>query len=721
MESSNKNYFYYRNPMLKYTLSPQISEIENRQFICFIDTNLSAINIYSLEKLTLHFSFIVPHKIEFFCYNGLNLFIYSSSFIYKYYRDKLVYKIEVKNKPNKLFYKNGKLYMQSYQEIVNEGIVNEGIINEVKINEEISNEGIVNKRIVNEGIINEVQINNKIEDIKESNKILIYNENEVKIVKINNKTVIYKINTSNLATVFKTVDRNIFVFLYGNNSIDIYDIKKDRKIFTISDFTGQNIEMISSQGYELIIIAKNTLFIYNMKYKKIVETIENVLYAEFKKEEEIFIIQNDSISIFKKLNNKYSQYKRRIFMNDGSKMKVYKNNNIILYNKNRVYKMNIYKDEQNKDLIANKNNNLTDHFSLSISNNTALFRDNSHLYLIDLVTDSKKLFIKKTVDFCKLFYDVVLFYSQNKLFLVHKDSKRILLEKFNSYNLKDAAINGKNLVLLVKEEKYFLEIYKITERFSKIEKTAEIEICGREIREKFEETVEFIQSNLLIVKIGSFLSVTNLSTVLRKLDGFLYSVDESKRFILTCDFNKIALSDILTGIEVERIDCVHDLNQIKCIQLIDGLKYFMVLYNNGQIAQFSSKIKSINEENRNLMKLEGKKEEIEISGQFLLLINNSLSNIEGNKMNYKNVDFTAKGNFIGNIDLFKNCISKGDFNLYIRSLNCKEVNSIVKYLIDNKLVERTVLLLNKLMECKGKYIGKENVNKLLEIFEECRN
>ena len=98
---------------------------------------------------------------------------------------------------------------------------------------------------------------------------------------------------------------------------------------------------------------------------------------------------------------------------------------------------------------------------------------------------------------------------------------------------------------------------------------------------------------------------------------------------------------------------------------------------------------------------------------FLYDLNRSVTLENKNSQSFKKIS----NELYKEIDLYKNCISKEDVNLYLQGLNRVETIQMFKMIIQKNKVLELSHLVNRLLLYKGKYIDKKILEQLNTIYK----
>ncbi|EED44313.1 hypothetical protein EBI_24209 [Enterocytozoon bieneusi H348] len=690
-----KQNFYnlYRNPMnaFKYTCLPQICIINDMKYILLLSSQKTntEISIFDIEDLSIQFYFTINYNVVKYLFkNGIVILLKNSNILEFYRRNEKFKHIELENK-----------IIQDFQFIDDEIMILYQLDNAFYL--------LYQDKPI---ILDFVESNIESLQLIKNNKILLISQNIIYIFNYKKNKCIYKIKfVSSIFKVQNTIDNNIFIIIFKNNTVIVYDIKKDKKIYNISGFNttiDSQIDCYGTNG-KYVLFKDTNLIIYDLELKQYIQEI-NAIFGLFLNENKIIIINYNKIEILCK-NKKgfFIQYKVRKILSKITNICKFKDF-IIIRNEFNVFLINPFKDEQNKLLFTSKVE-ISDIEVNTNSNelNCIIFVNNN---FIDIkINEKNKKIIRRKADWFKAYLNYIIIGHQNNIFIIHKKSLRVVfhidITEINPVYTKSTCCYFNETILIIGVETDII-VYEHNFIYFKLKFT-----------KHFDNIIQFID------QINDKLYILTKSPKLFNEKYILY-VFEANNIIFECYCDTFDICDKYLVINIASI-CKFYYNfilinvfdfkfHIKTILLIRGIDFIAILNasNNFELYTINNIFHEYTKKNT-MIQTEDNSTETDKELLFLYDLNRSVTLENKNSQSFKKIS----NELYKEIDLYKNCISKEDVNLYLQGLNRVETIQMFKMIIQKNKVLELSHLVNRLLLYKGKYIDKKILEQLNTIYK----
>ena len=436
-----------------------------------------------------------------------------------------------------------------------------------------------------------------IHSLKEyQNKILIISEyNDVSICTIYNYNTRKSIFTFNIlgtvSQISHTVIKDVLGLGMDDGRIIIYDIKKNKEVFLIKNLHDHEpqckISGISFMQRMLACVLNNVLFIYDLEMKKIITRLTDVLFAQFIAVDLILVVSFESIAIYEfdgSADDKLRIIKSRTMIHgniDG--MKRLSDKELIVWNTNKIFKINLYRDEENG--YINKNNmeieniDIDGFIAVKESTRLTIYGDLANKFETDGYANNSciKLIneLKVHADWIRIHRDFCMVGVDKQVFFINICSKREVFVLKVDERVWDGDFGSDKLVILT--EKRILaytyeEAYKTdSKHFEEIQigEALNNEIDSIEIKNR---TIRMF-GNVVIVHIGNKLQIS-CGESQRIINASAYSLDLHTKYLSVIYDGEYYLYDLVTGLKLEHICCA---KQLKDVVSIGKLKFIVLI------------------------------------------------------------------------------------------------------------------------------------------------
>lgn len=565
------------------SLQPSFTVIKETPFL--LVPSIHTFTIYNLQDLKTQFISVTFPNISCIVQSGVFIYVASENWVYKTLRGMIISKIRIENVSEMIKFGNYLVLNTKNQLIILECEDNSSNYetSEFLIKETDNNHEIQEKSSFNElyRLSYETKVKMILHPNTYVNKILIVFENgTAELFNLSSQKSIFKYEFGKVSCISQTDILDIVAIGMADGSVKIYNLKKNRLLFTIQDFIGSPVKYLSFKGNFASIITNNC-YIYNLELKKEVHTRENCYFA---------LIINESTALFTTKNSievltleDFNILKSRKVLNESiQSITSYSKTDLLLSSQDQVFKMNIYRDEMNRflkvkgtveQLSIDDTGRVRLRSSSLINNNVdsnPLFNSNILLYgenqLSYIDRDLKwHNFIHMKCRFIKVFKDFCLLGSNTQVLVMNIKSKRVIctLKLEIPCSLISGHLENDTFTILThdKVQTYDFDLNLIFnyDLSSKIE-------SGNISKHENMLFIQSIDSDLLVVSCDSACPISRTFNIQK------YAV--SSRILIGILNDKIKIFDLPTGTLIDTVDTNKNLIDIA---VLDDLKFVAVL------------------------------------------------------------------------------------------------------------------------------------------------
>lgn len=695
IETSESNILkLYRTPtkMTSSTHNCSISVINNIPYV--LVPGSFSYTIYNLQDLTLQFISTPFEKIDRIIHSGVFVYILSRGIIFKTYRGEVcdTYKLEFCCDEIIDFLKFGSHFLVCSKREIHLFYCRDMEVETDIINEDSADENNLNntKSYEKECFIIKSNIFKYQSDITKIfhpmaylNKILIvFDDGKCDLFNLNSEKTIFSYNFSKpIKGIAQTSVVDVVGLIHQDNTIGVYNLKKNKVIFTINEYKNNEVKEINFKDNHMLVgCGTGIVSIYDLEMKKEIFQKDG-LSGLLINSEMAFLVTKNSIELF--TLNDMKILKSRCILNSGVKsIKAYSDADILLISENALFKMNIYRDEMSmflktpfkpiKFVSYNTNGNI-----LITSGSLSYIKKGKWHKFVNLNPIFSKIFL----DFAMIVMKLEAGYS---ILIMNIQSKRVIL-KFKADEFVSGDFDNENITILTKS---FILLYnyngKETNRHYFLES------------ERLENFSVIISEKATIEKIGNIFFIKDTyiyvytDKLIRRFVGNSFSLDTSIKIMATVNDKYIYLFDLISGNILDRILTNKDLIDVAIVNHSGTFKYLLVLDNASDVHLLS-----------NLSHFNS--------------IKNEITSVQLIKQNFSQITIKKETSFYRDLMIFKDIQGLTehliDSDLTIKALDKHQVNEILIF-IKRGLIEDfygTQNVLNKLLLYKSRFIPSEDL------------
>lgn len=719
--------------LFDYVLYPQVFE----EYIAIITKNSNKydVNVYSTKTFNVVFYFSTEIEIESYVFAGNSIFIQSGNKIHTFKREQLVKTLKVdgeilnveKNinwskENNKIcvayaFYKNGgKYFVKELDGEEKEFEIFIEVQNNNQIKDNLNNEKPKKTKIDNNFTFTHLYA-------YFNNKVILTTKTGLSMHSLSKNKILFTKNfgRDQIVDLKITQAANIIVIKFKKFFM-VFDIKKGEEVYKIDAFEDCKIENVQLSNIFMEYACFRTgekCFIFNMNKRKIIYENTNNSFLYMFDSTDILQIKNH-LELLKK-NNKGTYKISKTKYNIGNIKRIFrcKDNSQMMYLVcgEEMYKINVFNDKD----ITKINYTVKDTTDLILKE----FNDVLFLYdkeTLTIIQNNKVISrIQRRMDWFESEHECILFGHGKNIYLVFYKTKSVgfhvdLSEKIeNSKDFKTTCVCFTRNKVILNVQCFTNNAKKSILLFIKhscIEYEIERNIDIHENISNFifeDDKIYFIENDKIkIIDCYTFLiKDTKIMSTRFDLDNnVLISYDQN--IIYFYDSNNFKLLNVFKG--KNKVEKVLSIKGHKCIGVMDELKIFNIYtVRNIFIDQFL--VQTEKEEDQS-------KKETNSILMFLENINKNLKVHELNSNKSNKMSFVKeKMSLYNEIAFYKNCLIKNDVEFYLKSLTREETEKIVEYILEHGKVKTFDYLMNRILMYKGRYLDKEILQKVLDVFK----
>lgn len=658
--SLNSNFRFYRTPTsgISSTLRPQIRVVREVPYLLIPIEN--SFYIYKLEDLTLHFICPPIEGIGAMCFNEQDVIVCAQDRIYRIFRGEIVsiystttneYIKDTENLPSPdheiidvcrfgtylvvLTSKNQLIVFEHAEEVrdpLDQIEAQGGWLDAPAVRPtndksvyitEVSRINLEERAI---RIYHPYTYTNKLLVIYESGMMELYN--------IAKSRVIFTFDLkAGILDIGQTEVLDVLGILLNDGTVRVLNIKKDKVVFDITTYSKQaksngsniipsirNSQVDFKDRYAMILI-DGRMAVYDLELKREVFSKDGVLSALIVSKDVLLVSMADSVELYNVED--FTLLKKRWFLSGPvNRIVATSEREVLFIGPSKLFKMNVYKDEQNVYL---KNKRNIEHVALG--RNTLVYGERHLNYLNQ--DNGYYDFIDRKCDWIKTYDDFCFIGCGNRCLLMNIKSKRIVLDFRLQGTKKDAVVQGKKedspteakkssslftyetneIDPVILDGDFTIDKFTILTRtrimtFSykrallfSFDTTA-ITICNEPPTYKLRASVPSSKPLSLPVNFNTIKIVGSLyflhggnnlavlcNTTARTFKADRYSLEPTNKFIATVYESKLVLYDLVSGRIVEQISAniaIKDavlLDNLKFIGVLDVNDHFHLLFN----------------------------------------------------------------------------------------------------------------------------------------------
>lgn len=498
------------------------------------------------------------------------------------------------------------------------------------------------------------------------NKILIQKYDKILMYNFIKNKIIYEFKSTkpDILKIKNTKIVDVIGLIYENR-IDIVNLKQDKILYTL-EFTGNGGSFfnLDFSDDKLIYVQNNTLFLYDLVNKYKILHKSGILNAQFIDNDYILVTTPSEILIYEINNGRLDMIKNKIMHISGiNNMEFINNKNFILVNGNSVVRYNLVNDNNSNKIIINRDDLEIESVKSSCYKDNIIVYKKNTLWKIDLVNNRSTFLLRNEIKDLSLYKERILFVT----------------EKYNIMNINSKLIH-----------------YKLDKRFDNVIYYENYVISFNENMISIINYIDKKQYSLNVNEIVKIRVVDNFVCVLTKLNLLFYNFDELEYFrvynikniidfdiknkiLSVLDRNYIYIYDILSNIEIDKINLIHE---CKFIRFSSDNFFIVVVTNKDEVLLLSNKV----------YKIENNFDEIVLND---VMINSDLSE-QVNKVRWNINDI---------------------FNITYKDLDLNNIlEDILNNLNDDYLKYNTIL--NKVIKKYYKSFDKDLLSKFYEKYKE---
>ncbi|KAI5150841.1 U3 small nucleolar RNA-associated protein 21 [Enteropsectra breve] len=729
--SKSKMFQYYRTPTsFTSVIPPQIRAINDIPYIMVPSENSFA--IYSLQSLQLHFlGPVFDTPVADAIYDSHKVFVAHQNAISIVNRGEVIFTQELRE-------------MQQIKKIVKFGdqMAVLGTHSELSFytfhEQDIANTGAEDTAVDEFGnavspfnnviLTHQYELERASDDIIDIlhphtyiNKILIcHRSGAVDIFNINSKKIIFSFNLGmEIAALCQTGLLDIVAFMGTDGKIKIMNIKKNKTVLELDNYITKagikndinndtnniNIKdikescvkncLLRSIDKYLLIIRNEELFMYDLETKKEIFMRERALSAAFINPEMFVVTSADAIEIYEIENLKVLK-KREMMKETIRSIEKQDDRTMVLVGDSKIFRMSIYRDEQNCYLMRNAEIEKYD-----INGEILIYGKNG---VFNIKNDGKKNFIvDRRFKWVRIYKEYFMGAYNERVMIMNLVSNRIVFEK--QINFIDGVFNNEKIVLL---DESHLRIFNYSGEETKAYRVAgDGGILSGMNPGTIKDTKLVLVDNLIVFKNSSTISVI-CGDKYKKYQGEEFCLDNSGKIMGVINSNVLSLIDVVSGEEIERIEMN---KMLKSIVFMDDLKFIGLLdvcnevhllsnnsyFSNGKIAQLSG---------------------ADASQVYMGSCSANASHKEDLDKNFKT---DLESNFYKKMLLYKDNLKEMDMEIIIRGLGREELGEIL-LMIKNNLEKDFIKeqqILNGILRYRGMEIACDSsLNDIYRIIKE---
>lgn len=418
-----------------------------------------------------------------------------------------------------------------------------------------------------------------------TNKIFIAFEDGTSLLyNIDSNKEVFKFSLGCITAIAQTSVVDVVGIVMRDGRIQIYNLKKDKLIFEITGYIGKKIKRIDFKDKTAVIVGDG-VFIYDLEFKKEIHYVSSAFSGSMINNEMALLTSGNSVEILTIDDLKI--LKSRKILNSGIlQILQYSQNELLLVSKEKLFKMNVYRDEMNA-FLKNKNPiELVDVDSATgfgIEHPTLVMYGEKKISYID--TNGKYHdFITQKCQFLRVFRDFCLFGTKTKIVIMNLKSKRVVL----THNINpgetviDGFLDGASFSILYSNQicKYdFSSKVLFQYALPHSVESGNLQVC----QETFFVVQKKIPRLTVIFTDVQGLDATNVSV--REFEISSFSIDPSCKIIVGIKEMDILIFDILSGNLLERIITN---KMLAGVAILDNIKFICVLDSESQVHLLSN-------------------------------------------------------------------------------------------------------------------------------------
>lgn len=737
IKSENSLFKFYRTAtsLTSKNLHPSITVLKNSPYLLLPSDNSYA--IYDLQCLKLQFLGPILPSISCIAQSGAFVYVCSNDTIFRTVRGEITGKMGFPGLSiSKMLIFGSSFILKSDYELIICECEETSHINDkqVEMDKTKHSTGEEEDRTVSfkqeeDGFLKECyRLNypdNKITDVfhphSYANKILISFENGTsQLYNINTNRKIFVYSFGSVVAMAQTSVVDVVGLVMSDGLIKIYNLKKDKLVFEITEYIGKNVRKIDFKDKMAVIVSDN-MAVYDLEIKKEIYRKPAAFSGLMINDDMALVTTSNSVEIL--TLDDFKVLKARRILNEGIRRLVrYTPNEVVLVSDDKMFKMNVYRDEMNSFL---KSKTSIEHLDIDTSINAEVENPNIVIYgdkqlaYIDRECKHHSLITQKCT-FVKVFRDFCIFGTKTKVVIMNIKSKRVVLvlpipqdneaidawldnysftvlfsNKMCKYNLKSEILFQCDLTKNIKDGSLYCygKLYFITD-YSILTVISHEDRFNTRTSDKYNVGVGYDRK----------VSETNPnrndmdSIVLRTFEVSRFTVDSSCKVLVGIKDANILIFDVLTGNLLETIPT----NKILVdVVILDSFKFICVLDSNSQIHLLSN----------------------------LSHFNSTIdSSILGTTVIPQEISIVKKeGNFYKDLMLYKSFASTADHDLVLKGLTRPEVKELLGIIRGNiqkdffasqRLLNKLLLYKNGIIEASDLIEIKEEVNRKLKEIEE---
>ncbi|ELA42287.1 uncharacterized protein VICG_00687 [Vittaforma corneae ATCC 50505] len=556
-----------------------------------------------------------------------------------------------------------------------------------------------------------------------TNKILIsFEDGSSQLYNISTNRKIFEYSFGSAIAMAQTSVVDVVGLVMNNSLIKIYNLKKDKLIFEITEYIGKNIRRIDFKDKTVVIVG-DSLAIYDLEIKKEIYR-RPVAFSGLMINNDMALITTGSSFEILTLDD-LKILKTRKILNEGIKQIFkYTPNEVVLVSNDKVFKMNIYRDEMNGFL---KSKTPIERLSIDFNVNSEIENPNIIIYgegklsYIDSNCKYHNLITQKC-SFVRVFRDFCVFGTKTKVVVMNLVSKRVVLALPVPLGKEviDACLDNYSLTVLFSNTmcKYNLDMDVIFQyELPKSIKSGRLDCYDKLYFINDHSMLTVIShEDCLSKKAENGCNIGNNNTteynrdipkaksngmnsiVFRTFDITKFTVDSSCNVLVGIKHTEILIFDISTGNLLETISTNKNLIDIA---ILDNFKFICALDSDSQIHLLS-----------NLSHFNATTDSSTLSATIT---------------SYEVPVVKKESNFYKDLVLYKSFTSKTDHDLVLKGLTKLEVKELLEIIRKNiqkdffasqKLLNKLLLYKNSIIEATDLIEIKEEVNRKFKEIEE---
>lgn len=390
-----------------------------------------------------------------------------------------------------------------------------------------------------------------------TNKILIiYGSGKMELFNLHTQKTIFNFDFRvGITAVCQTSVLDVLGFGLGDGTVRIFNLKKNQVVFDILDYRAKEgavqITHLDFKDRHCLSIVGGNLKIYDLELKKETFSRRNVFSGLFVNRDLFLVTTADSIEICN-VSDFTVLKKRSVPSGPISKIEMWGGKEILFFGEDRLFKMNVYSDEQSCFL---KNSGAIE--KGCVHDNIVLYGDRRIRYLNR--EGAGFPFVDRRCDWIKTYKDFCFFGTGDTSFVMNLKSKRVILEH-REPGIVDGDLNNEKFAILTESGVKSFN-YKKEEvfdyRFADGTRYGSVRIVG----------------NLYFLKGDGDLGIVCNATCRRfKADG--YALDPTNKFLAVVRGHRFMLYDVLSGNMIEQLSGSVGFRDVV---VVDGLKFVGLL------------------------------------------------------------------------------------------------------------------------------------------------